>query len=409
MMLIVLIVFVLFIDNRGQELTLSPVFSVSDKNSNSVDYMLADSDSLHPPYFISISNMTDGTYYKLFGDNQNNIHRFFIPEKGFSRIRTFVIRDDLYTFQERLYKINIKTFHTDSIELLRNDYESLSLFLTSEETLLVASSFKFIHIYSISSFDLIYSIEREEERQLDLPGIVDNFLIFQNRSNELAVYDLNELKIITRFNSGVQSAYFLGIKIGSFNDIISWYRTASINGTIYLYFTTYSGAIFCVNPATGEVINQIFRFRGKTNNAGLISSFEIFDVNRDGMPDIIGASVDNNIYCVDGKSLEVLWYCDTGHENQIPLSFYDIDGNGIPEVFGVNDAMILTILSGEDGRILLRKRLGKKIFQTGVSLVDLDGNGFLDLVVNLDHATIQIYQCEQIKVDKNKLIWLSPL
>ena len=208
MMLIVLIVFVLFIDNRGQELTLSPVFSVSDKNSNSVDYMLADSDSLHPPYFISISNMTDGTYYKLFGDNQNNIHRFFIPEKGFSRIRTFVIRDDLYTFQERLYKINIKTFHTDSIELLRNDYESLSLFLTSEETLLVASSFKFIHIYSISSFDLIYSIEREEERQLDLPGIVDNFLIFQNRSNELAVYDLNELKIITRFNSGVQSAYF---------------------------------------------------------------------------------------------------------------------------------------------------------------------------------------------------------
>ena len=78
-------------------------------------------------------------------------------------------------------------------------------------------------------------------------------------------------------------------------------------------------------------------------------------------------------------------------------------------MFGVNDAMILTILSGEDGRILLRKKLGEKIFQTGVSLVDLDGNGFLDLVVNLDRNTVQIYQCDQIKVDKNKLIWLSPL
>jgi outer membrane protein assembly factor BamB len=400
---------VLFIDNRGQELTLSPVFSVSDKSSNSVDYMLVDPDLTHPPYFISISNMTNGTYYKLYGDNQNNIHRFFTPEKGFSRIRSFVIRDDLYTFQERLYKINIKTFSTDSIGLIRNDYESLSLFFTGEETLLVASSFKFVHIYSIDSFDLIHNIEREDERQLDLPRIIDNFFIFQNRSNELAVYDLSDSKIITRFNTGEQPAYFLGIKIGSFDDIISWYRTASINGTIYLYFTTFSGAIYCVNPVTGEVINQIYRFRGKANNAGLISSFEIFDVNRDGMPDIIGASVDNNIYCVDGKSLELLWHYDTGYENQIPLSFYDTDGNGIPEVFGVNDAMILTILSGEDGRILLRKKLGEKIFQTGISLVDLDGNGFLDLVLSLNHDTIQIYQCDQIEIDKNKLIWLSPL
>ena len=409
MMLIVLMVFVLFIDNRGQEISLSPMFSVSNKNSNFVDYMLVDSDSLHPPYFISISSMTNGTYYKLFGDSQNNIRRFFTSEKGFSRIRSFVFRDDLYTFQERLYKINIKTFGTDSIGLIRNDYESLSLFITSEETLLVASSFKFVHIYSIDNFDLIHNIEREDERQLDLPKIIDNFLVFQNRNNELAVYDLSESKIITRFNTGEQPAYFLGIKIGSFADIISWYRTVSINGAIYLYYTTFSGAIFCVNPVNGEAINQIYRFRGKANNAGLISSFEVFDVNRDGMPDIIAASVDNNIYCVDGKSLELLWHYDTGYENQIPSSFCDIDGNGIPEVFGVNDAMILTILSGEDGRILLRKKLGEKIFQTGVSLVDLDGNGFLDLVVNLDRNTVQIYQCDQIKVDKNKLIWLSPL
>jgi hypothetical protein len=162
-----------------------------------------------------------------------------------------------------------------------------------------------------------------------------------------------------------------------------------------------------VDPVSGKIINQNYRFRGINNNAGLISSFELFDVSCDSVPDIIGASVDKNIYCINGLSLDVIWQADTRYENQIPLSYHDINGDSIPDIFGINDAMILTILSGYDGQILYQRSLANRIFQTGVSLADVTGDGILNLIVKLDRYNIQIYRTEQVRVEKNKLIWLS--
>ncbi len=266
-----------------------------------------------------------------------------------------------------------------------------------------------MHVYSLADFSLKYCVERDEERQFDLPVIIEHLLLFQSRSNELAIYDLGNSKIIQRFNTGEKPAYFLGIKIGSFNDIISWYRAYSLNKEVYIYFTTFSGGVYSVNARSGEVIQHKPHFRGNENNAGLISSFDILDANFDQIPDLIGASVDRNIYCIDGKTLDLLWYCDTGYENQIPLSLFDIDKDGVPEVFGVNDAMTITILSGKDGKVLLQQRLSQNMFQTGVSLVDLNGNGLLDILIRSDRRTIQVFQCDSIQVNDGKITWLSKL
>lgn len=233
--------------------------------------------------------------------------------------------------------------------------------------------------------------------------------MYRNRINELTIYDLNKSKILSQFDSGIQPAYLLGIKIGSFSDNISWFRVSLINNRVLIYFTCFSGSIYCVDPVTGQIINQVYRFGGKENNAGLISSFELIDVSGDGVPDIIGASVDKKNYCINGFSLEVIWQTDTGYENQIPLSYFDINGDSIPDVFGVNDAMILTILSGTDGEMLYQKSLANRNFQTGVSLGDVTGNGILDLIAKLDRYRIQIYQADQVRVQKNKLIWSSKL
>jgi outer membrane protein assembly factor BamB len=409
MVRIILTILFLFLKIFGQEIKIMPVVTIADEEKRAIDYLLVGSDPKFSPQIIIAFTKAHGTQFSCYNLNDEGSPGFTIPQSGFSRLNTFSHRSFLYIFMKKLYIINTKTFNMDSIELNREDYYSISIHVYSDDTVMVASSIKHIDIYSFPQINLRNSVGREEAIQFDLPLIANKQLVFRNRINELTIYDMDHMQILSRFDSGEQPAYLLGVKIGSFSDNISWYRSALINDRNLIYFTCFSGSIYCVDPVNGKIINQIYRFRGKENNAGLISSFELFDVSGDGVPDLIGASVDKNIYCIDGRSLDVIWQTDTGYENQIPLSYYDITGDSIPEVFGVNDAMVLTILSGNDGQILCQMSLANRIFQTGVSLVDLTGNGILNLIVKLDRCMIQIYQTDKIRVNNNNLIWLSPL
>jgi len=409
MVRIILTILFLSLKIFGQEITITPTISITDKGNSAIDYLLVGSDLNFPPQMIIVSNKPNGTQFCCYNIHDEENPRFTIPQSGFSRLKTFSHHSYLYIFIKKLYIINFQTFNMDSIKLNREDYTSLSIHFQKDDTLLVANSVNHIDVYSFPKFNLINSIEREEEIQFDLPLITNQLLVYRNRINELTIYDLNKLKILSLFDSGEQPAYFFGIKIGSFSDNISWYRTSLINNRVLIYFTCFSGNINCVDPVTGKIINQVYRFRGKENNAGLISSFELLDVSCDGVPDIIGASVDKNIYCINGRSLDVIWQSDTGYENQIPLSYFDINGDSIPEVFGVNDAMILTILSGNDGKMLYQRSLANRIFQTGVSLADVTGNGILDLIAKLNRYNIQIYRADHIQVKNNNIVWLSPL
>jgi hypothetical protein len=238
-----------------------------------------------------------------------------------------------------------------------------------------------------------------------MPVLLDDLLIYQNKANELKLTNINSTDQDTSFSAQAQPAYFLGFKMGQFNDVISAYRVAQCGSTWLLYYTTFSGSVGCIDVLRRKLIFNADRFRGTENNAGLIAFFELFDVNLDDTPDIIGTSVDNHVYALDGSDLSLIWHTDTGDENQMPASFFDITGDAIPEIFCVNDAMNLFIISGSDGQVILNKSLSHIRYQTGICLTDYNGDGQLNLICNLNANTIKIYHLAPMKIERNSILW----
>lgn len=169
------------------------------------------------------------------------------------------------------------------------------------------------------------------------------------------------------------------------------------------------GSIYKFDLLTGKMIQKLDNFRGTGSNAGVMNYIDLLDMNNDGTPDIIGGSVDHNIYCLNGKNLSLIWKFDTDNEIQLPLTFYDINNDNVPEVFCVNDYdNNLYILDGRTGKQLVKRSVkdnnNKKLNQTSVILADYDGNGLLDILLRVNPQTIQLFEMADVKVPKNSIV-----
>lgn len=333
---------------------------------------------------------------------KGNIDKYIYSEKTFTYNKTF------FFFSKELFFINLTDFSIDSIYLEKTNYHSLQISPGNSKDILIASYENGIDIYNLKSFKIIKKIKRKESINYDFPIILDNFLIFLNADNELAAYSFKEKSIIWNINTGKQGAYLLGIKIGTFNDKFSDYKIFKKNNLFSIYATTFSGCLYKINALNGKVIQKKERFKGKGNNAGLIRNISLIDINHDGIKDLLGASVDHNIYCIDGSDFSIIWEHDTGNENQMPLSLYDINGDDIPEVFGVNDyEMKLSIIDGKKGTLIDKVFLqnSNEFIQSTVTLADFNGNGYLNLITKGDFGIIKIFEFNNVKIPKNKIIW----
>lgn len=156
-------------------------------------------------------------------------------------------------------------------------------------------------------------------------------------------------------------------------------------------------------------MQKVENFSGTGSNAGVMNYFDLIDVNNDGVGDIIGGSVDHNIYCINGKNLSLIWKFDTDNEIQLPLTFYDVNGDKIPEVFALNDYdNDIYILDGKTGKPLVKKNVKdnsyKNLNQSSVILADYNGNGLLDLVVRVNPQTVQLFEMADVKVPQSKIV-----
>jgi hypothetical protein len=336
-------------------------------------------------------------------------YEVLLPGRGYSRLRHFSINGLLYIYLDQLYIINTNNYSLDSIPLEGEYYHSMQHFATESDTVIVASGPDMVDLYSYPAFNRIGHFLRKETRQLDLPVINKRMLIYQMRNNELAVFDWYNKKHITSFHSGDQPAYFLGIKIGRFDDTVSWYRLKESAMGPQLYFTTLSGSIFHTDPSTGDTIQYRMRFMGDGNNAGLLTSFVLADMDHDEICDIVATSVDQNIYCISGNGLHVLWAHATGGENQMPLSLLDVTGDKIPDIFGINDNMTLSVLDGKDGAILKLQQLNDHAYQSSPGLADLDADGIVDLLANTDRKTVRIFRLKDVVINNGTVICLPKL
>ena len=211
-------------------------------------------------------------------------------------------------------------------------------------------------------------------------------------------------KFLWKYNTKKYPVKLFGIKFGRINDPILYCDFAWENEKNYLFYTSGLGNLMKFDVETGNVVLIKERFMGYGNNAGAIVNFKLADFNDDGHIDLVGPSVDHNVYCINGQDFSVIWKYNSGYENQSPISLYDITGDGIPEVFGASDKMKLFIIDGANGNPIEEIVLQDKKNQSIVALCDFNMNEVLDLVVESDFDKIKIFEINPVKVQKNVII-----
>ncbi|MGC9092599.1 MAG: FG-GAP repeat domain-containing protein [Bacteroidota bacterium] len=350
-----------------------------------------------------------GKSVQIFDSHRKKIFEAAVPEIVHLP-RTFQFENKFFYFSRKLYWVDLNNWRLDSLALRREDYQKVQFNIIGKRRVIVASYLSGVDLYDLNTLDLVHEVKRQSEVRVDHPRIKDGVLIFEDKENELQAYDLSKKKILWKFSAGKQAGYYLGIKLGTFDDFITDYAITQEGEECFIVASTLFGCIFKLRLRDGQVVLKKERFKGTGNNAGLITCFELADMNGDGIQDLIGPSVDHNIYCISGKDFSVIWEYDTGFENQMPCSLADINGDGIPDVFAVNDEMKLSILDGKRGRLLHEVALQKGITnghnQSEVLLGDYTGNGRLDIIVIGGWNMVKVYELESVVTPKNEIVWV---
>jgi hypothetical protein len=369
-------------------------------------YKLVQKNNSSQNYLLSFCGNNDEITLKIHNNRGEVVfEKGTFKGTGYGR-KAFIHEGYLYFISDNIFTLNLNDFSIRKTTIFNSDYRTLEIVKYQNKDFLIAASKKDIDIYDLSNFKLYRKINREEDVRINIAKYSNGKIIYTKKENIIAIYDLINNNEIWSYDFGTQDFYFLGIKVGSGNDFITDFN---INENRLFLFTV-MGSIFKFNLETGKVLLKKEKFKGDDNNAGLIPNFDLVDMNNDGVKDIVGGSVDYNVYCINGKDLSIIWEFDTDNEIQLPLSFYDINGDKIPEVFTVNDYdNNLFILDGKTGKLLVKKGIKdkdyKKLIQTSVTMADFDGNGLLDLIVDINPSTIQVYEMSDVRVPANSIIY----
>lgn len=349
------------------------------------------------------------SYLKVFGPQGEKL--FQQPSLGRVYSSTnFQWQNKIFFFSGKFYSLDLAAFHLDSVALKREDYRGLNWETLGKRDVLVASYADGIDLFDLQTFTLVQEIKRDEKTQA-VKAVVDNgVMIFESKENELRGYDLANKRILWSYSFGSQPGYYLGIKIGTFRDFVTHFVVVRESENAAVVAASSFGTLVKLDLYTGQVILKKERFKGTANNAGLIGTFTMMDMNGDGVQDLIGGSVDYNVYCINGKDFSVLWEYNTGFENQMACSLVDVNRDGVPDVFSINDEMKMSIIDGSNGRVLseivLQEGVTNGRNQSDVLLADLNGNGLLDVIVKGDWDKLRIFELGGISVPKNAIVWI---
>ncbi|MBI5473343.1 MAG: hypothetical protein HY961_13445 [Ignavibacteriae bacterium] len=314
---------------------------------------------------------------------------------------TYLHNNILYFFEtQELYGLNFDDFKTakaPSQRLPHDLYTHYRAYKDKTSELLVAENDTIVDVYQFPDLDSIARLKRQTG---EYSYYVDGLVVYNARRRDLFAFNLNEKKMQWKIDAGERKAKFMGISLGVFPGW--WMRPYWNPDDNLVYARTSSGDLYKIKPKSGEVVLKKEQFRGDANNAGLLTRMYFKDMNGDGKNEIVSPSVDENIYCIDPKDFTVKWVYEAENENQMPLAFYDITGDGIPEVFSVCDYdLMLSILDGSSGKLIMDfelKKEHKKFNQTYVVVADIDGNGYLDIITQSSRQKIRFLELKTPKL-----------
>ena len=340
----------------------------------------------------------DNEEYVVYDKDGKLISRYNIGEKITTSGNHFFFKNKLYILGKKLYILDLASlkFTSTNYNFPAENYKILEISENEPDDLLLAGTESNVDVYNFRTFEKLLTIHREVTQKYARPSVqADGMVVFLNKQNELAGFSIKDKKIIWKLNAGTAKITMLGISLGSYNDPLGHYVIYKDKNNYYLYSCTGGGHLYKQDLLTGKVLLEKKSFKGTGNNAGMLTSLYLEDMNKDGVLDLVGAAVDDNMYCLNGKDFSEIWEYDTDNEHQMPLALYDINGDGIKDVFGVNDYdNILSIVDGRTGKLIknINVKEGKSFFQTFPVVEDFNEPGYINMMVKTASGSLRIYK-----------------
>jgi outer membrane protein assembly factor BamB len=140
------------------------------------------------------------------------------------------------------------------------------------------------------------------------------------------------------------------------------------------------GVAVCFSGHTGDTL---WTFR--PNDAGMCIAPHV-DLNNDTIPEVIlaagGNSLDNKIYCLNGRNGATVWSYNTGGSVEYVVSMGDVNGNGTRDVVGGGWAYKVVCCEGSTGSLIWQNNLGSgRVIYELRRIRDINSDGIDDVVV----------------------------
>ncbi len=388
------------------------VLSFSDSFSQSFTHQADLSEEGFKVYFFeTVPSKTGGVSNLLvyYGNKKNE--KYVLYDSAFTKIEEreigkhitrwknyFRSGDKVYIFEKKLFVINLLTLELDSLKYDWEYTRTCMMNNTKEgnKEFVIADTRTAVDVYDLNTLQKISEVKRSKSlRNVRSSKLKGTTLILWNEENELTAVDIFNGDKICLLNTGSSSVGFLGIGLGSMENRIQNILIAREKDSAYVVASTHFGDLYKVNLMTVQGEEKESSVSNGGNNSGLLTSLYCEDVNGDGCLDYIGAAVDEHFYCFDGRDFSVLWEYDSGEELQMPLALYDINGDGVRDVFGVNDYdNILTVLDGKSGELIAEMEIKEsdKFFQTSPFVKDFNEKGYATLMVKTKSENLKIFK-----------------
>ncbi|MEO0075076.1 MAG: FG-GAP-like repeat-containing protein [candidate division WOR-3 bacterium] len=130
------------------------------------------------------------------------------------------------------------------------------------------------------------------------------------------------------------------------------------------------------------------------------------DFNTDGLLDIFVASLNGSMMVLRGYDGRILWLDSLDSKELVVATpaLADLNKDGTPDVICVTEPSgIVYVLNGKDGKVLTKVFTGHPITTSPV-VCDIDGDGFLDIIV-LNNVGEIIILSSNTRIKKNTIVW----
>ncbi len=162
------------------------------------------------------------------------------------------------------------------------------------------------------------------------------------------------------------------------------------------------GPVYRINSLTGIQV-----WSTPTGNQGVLQFGCLKDIDKDGIDEIVVATLGGGAMCLNGANGNIIWNIPSGNTMGITV-IPDLNGDGYDDVVIASQPLGTLIVKGNNGSILAQHTFGGSTQTREVAIVpDLDGNNSLEILAGSNQGHVVLLSGgldAPVKVDEQNYI-----